>query len=420
MRAFGAALLLWSVGCNSTAGPPAGEKTGLSVEVTPEEVRVGVGERARLSALVRDSSSTVPEQRGISWESSDASLATVDGAGNVLGIAPGRVSIVARVESASDSSVVTVTPPPPLGDPFRPDQRPYTADSPWNTPIPADASIDPQSEAMIAGIARSNNGRLRSDPTQYSYPIYFADATTPRRSMVCSGIVSINHADGTRTSEADRRLAGVPIPAEATPSPGGDAQIIVIDTETGDEYDVYQFAPPDRCTNITRYVGGVYRAGVESSYVSRGAGVPYLAGLIRPWEIARGRIDHALAFGYDLSRDERCVWPASKTDGDDARTDAIPEGARLRLAPAVDVDRIEGLDAVGRIIARALQEYGMILIDNSGANKIYAEDELTAKWGGRLVAATVSAIPVERLQVLRLPDAYWAPSYQPTHGDCVR
>ena len=420
MRAWGAALLLWSAGCNSTAGPPAIDRTGASVEVSPEEARIGVGERIRLSVVLSDSAASVPAERDITWQSSDSSLARVDPTGTVLGIAPGRVSIVARVERATDSSVVTITPPQRPGDPFRTDQRPYTADSPWNTPIPTDARIDARSDAMIAGIAESSNGRLRSDPTQYSYPIHFADASTPRSTLVCSGLVSINHADGTRTTEADRRLGGVPIPPGAVPSAGDDAQIIVIDTQTGDEYDVYQFAPPDRCTNVTRYVGGVYRDGVETSYVSRGAGVPYLAGLIRPWEIARGRIEHALAFGYELSREERCVWPASKTDGDDARTDAIPEGARLRLDPTLDVDRIEGLDAVGRIIARALQEYGMILIDNSGANKIYAEDDLTARWTGRLVATTVSAIPVERLQVLRLPDAYWAADYQPNHGDCVR
>jgi hypothetical protein len=171
---------------------------------------------------------------------------------------------------------------------------------------------------------------------------------------------------------------------------------------------------------MTMYVRGIHRSAVEPNYRSRGAGVPYLAGLIRPWEIAEGRIEHALAFAYLLARLERCVWPASKTDGDDDRADAIPQGARLRLDPGVDVDGIPGLDAAGRVIARALQEYGMILIDNSGSNKIYVEDNLTADWGTQIVATTVSAIPVNRLQVLSLPDGYWAQDYAPDHGRCVR
>jgi hypothetical protein len=306
------------------------------------------------------------------------------------------------------------------GNGFPRNARPYTSDSPWNTPIPEGAAIDPRSDALVATIAQSSNGRLRSDPTQYSFPIYFAEASTPRQTLVCPGIVSINHPDGTRTSMSSGQLAGVPIPPEAEPSAGGDAQIIVIDTRTGDEYDVYEFVPPNGCTNVTRYIGGVERSAVESSYISRGAGVPYLAGLIRPWEIAQGRIEHALAFGYELGRAGRCVFPASKTDGDDDRPDAIPQGARLRLDPGLDVDRIENLDAVGRIIARALQKYGMFLIDNSGANKVYAEDIRTANWGTNLVAETVSAIPVDRLQVLRLPDGYWAATYEPNHGGCVR
>jgi hypothetical protein len=306
------------------------------------------------------------------------------------------------------------------GSGFPRDARPYAADSPWNTPIPDGAPIDPRSDALVATILESSNGRLRSDPTQYSFPVYFSDATTPKLTMVCSGIVSINHPDGTRTSLSSGQLAGVPIPPEAKPSAGNDAQIIVVDTGTGDEYDVYEFVPPNACSNITRYIGGVHRSAAESSYISRGAGVPYLAGLIRPWEIAEGRIEHALAFGYELGRARRCVFPASKTDGDDSRTDVIPQGARLQLDPELDVDRIEDLDATGRIIARALQKYGMYLIDNSGANKVYAEDIRTANWGTILVAETVSAIPVDRLQVLRLPDAYRAQTYDPNHGGCVR
>jgi hypothetical protein len=72
------------------------------------------------------------------------------------------------------------------------------------------------------------------------------------------------------------------------------------------------------------------------------------------------------------------------------------------------------------VIARALQEYGAFVIDTGGGAKLYPEDDLTAQWGSALVATTVSAIPVDRLRVLRLPDAYWADAYAPNHGKCVR
>ena len=212
----------------------------------------------------------------------------------------------------------------------------------------------------------------------------------------------------------------VPIPPGAKPSAGSDGQMIVVDLETGDEYDIWRYSAPNRCENITKYVRGVHRDAVEENYRSRGAGVPYLAGLIRPWEIAQGRIEHALAFGYSLTRSTRCVWPASKTDGKSDNPNAIPQGARIQLDPALDVDSIPGLDRTGRIIARALQEYGAFLIDTSGANKIYVEDNLTAEWGATLITTTVSAIPVESLRVLALPAGYWSEKYEPNFGNCVQ
>jgi len=201
-------------------------------------------------------------------------------------------------------------------------QRPYSANSPWNTPIPAGAPIDSHSASMVTTIA--SNGSFRSDPAQYTYPVYFADGSTPRVTMVCTGTVATNQVDGTRTSSSSRQMANVPIPSGVTASAGTDGQIIVIDKDTGDEYDIWRFINPNGCTNMTKYVRGVHRSAAETSYASRGAGVPYFAGLVRPWEIASGRIDHALAFAYSTIRSTRCVWPASKTDGTSTSTASLP------------------------------------------------------------------------------------------------
>jgi len=296
--------------------------------------------------------------------------------------------------------------------------RPYSASSPWNTPIPANAAIDANSGAMIATV--SANGNLRSDPSQYTYPVYIADSTTPRTTMTCTGTVSTNNPDGTRATSSTKQMAGVPIPSNATASTGTDAQMIIIDTNSGDEYDIWQFVRPSGCANMTKYVQGAKRGATETSYMSRGAGVPYFAGLVRPFEIAQGHIDHALAFAYKGVRSGRCVWPASKTDGSSTGTDSIPEGARLQLDPSLDVTTIPGLSAAGQIIARALQQYGAYVIDYSGSNKLYPESTITAPWGTTLTATTVSPIPVSRLRVLQLPGAYWASTYAPSWGGCVQ
>ena len=390
-----------------------------TVSVSPETASVTVGATVQLSAAVKDASGNTLSGQTVTWSSSNTAAATVSSSGVVTGMAGGTAKITAASGGISAVSEITVTSSSSPGA-FGRAQRPYTADSPWNTPIQAGAAVDANSTAMIATIAASSNGKLRSDPTQYAYPIYFADASTPRTTMICTGYVWTIHEDGKRTSASNRQMIDVPIPTEATPSAGTDGQILVIDMETGDEYDIWRFAQPNGCENMTKYNKGMYRTAVEPNYRSRGAGVPYMTGLIRPWEIAQGRINHALAFMYPMTRSTRCVWPASKTDGKTDQKDAIPQGARIQLDPTLDVNQIPGLDRTGRIIARALQEYGAYLIDTSGANKLIPEDELTANWGTSLTATTVSAIPIDRLRVLQLPEGYWADSYVPTHGSCVR
>jgi hypothetical protein len=396
-------------GLGTCHGPPA---PLASVSVSPANASVEAGSTLQLAATLREASGEILWGRAVTWASSDPAVATVSASGLVTGVSFGRVSVTATSEGMTGTAAITVG--------FGRAQRPYTADSPWNTPIPADATVDPNSTAMIATIAANSTGLLRSSPNQYAYPVHFADATTPRVTLVCTGLVWVNAADGSAAKVKTKELPNAPIPLEARPGKGDDDQIIVIDTETGDEYDVYRFVPPNGCQNVTKYERGVFRDAVETTYISRGAGVPYLAGLIRPWEIAQGRIEHALAFAYLTNRLGRCVYPASKTDGKVDQLDVLPEGARLRLDPTLDVESIPGLDRTGRIIARALQEYGAYNIDNSGSNKLYPEDNLTANWGTTLVASTVSAIPIDRLQVLRLPDAYWAETYTPNHGKCVR
>lgn len=108
---------------------------------------------------------------------------------------------------------------------------------------------------------------------------------------------------------------------------------------------------------------------------------------------------------------------------------AIPEGARLQLDPSLteeDFDRM-GLDRAGKIIARALQEYGTILVDDSGSFKIYLEDLInnpytTQKWtdpGLNLTKETIYGIPYTSFRVLELPPVYWESSAESQyHGRC--
>jgi hypothetical protein len=170
--------------------------------------------------------------------------------------------------------------------------------------------------------------------------------------------------------------------------------------------------------------------GTPVGHSSRGSGIPAYAGLLRPWEIRQGRIEHALAFGYRETAAEKCVFPASKTDGKSTLPFAIPEGARLQLDPSLteaDFDQM-GLDPTAKIIARALQEYGMILVDTSGSFKIYVEDLINNPYAKEdwtdpdlnLFKDSIYKIPSTAFRVLELPPGYWEAAENAVHhGKCL-
>jgi hypothetical protein len=276
----------------------------------------------------------------------------------------------------------------------------YAPDSPWNTRIPADATIDPRSRELVGSLreAADEEGFVLA-LRRWTVPVYFADAGTPRED------VSL-----TAPWTEYRRLSGVPIPPGARPDPQDDGHLTVIDRERGCEYDLWQ-ARQDPDGGWSASWGNAVRIGGSGAYqggiAARGSGFASAAGLVWPEELSRGRIDHALVFSYPHPKDGGPVAPATASDGNSTRPDAIPEGARVQLDPALDLDRL-GLSDETKIIARALQTYGMILGDNGGALSLYAahpfgfsSDPWQSIWPSGSFA-DLSKIPAERFRVLAL------------------
>lgn len=308
-------------------------------------------------------------------------------------------------------------------------QVPYRKTSVWNTPIGPSPQYDVHSEEMVATLVQSNDGKIITAGPAYNFPVYFADEQTPRWDVPClinKCTIALSDQDIVRTDMVE----DIPIPLGAQPGEGSDARIIVIDKVTHTEYNLSKAQHTESgWTAGTVSVYNIQWDGTPVGHSSRGSGIPALAGLLRPWEIRQGRIEHALAFGYTETAPDKCVFPASKSDGKSKLPFAIPEGARLQLDPTLtdaDFDQM-GLDSSGKIIARALQEYGMILVDTSGALKIYVEDLdnnpfATEKWTDpelNLTKETIYNIPYTAFRVLELPPGYWEASEDsPYHGKC--
>jgi hypothetical protein len=311
---------------------------------------------------------------------------------------------------SASSAGVPATPLAPAIPPVLGQMQTFDAASPWNSPIPSTIAVLAKSATYVAAIV-DNNQQLTSDPDQYAVPVYRFNAQTPRRTVKFAGSFSAyDGGDNSRVTPGyGATVTNVPIPDAAVQSSGSDGQIVFWDPTTGVEWSFWQFARTASgtysATNGVRYstTAGNYGRFADGKS-GRGAGTPYSAGLVRGWEIAQGRIDHALAFAY-RSPASGIVYPASKSDGGGVTGVDAPEGTRLQLDPSLtDADfQAWGLAPEAKIIARAMQRYGMYVIDNSGSSKVYLEDRLTAKWSASITRNLTAKIPLSKFRAVAAP-----------------
>lgn len=92
------------------------------------------------------------------------------------------------------------------------------------------------------------------------------------------------------------------------------------------------------------------------------SGLPLLAGTITYDEVADGAIEHVIWASSPDIGPGRSLWPARASDGWSDDPDAAPMGAWLRLKSTAD---LSGLGPQARVIAEALQRYGMVLTDSA-------------------------------------------------------
>jgi hypothetical protein len=252
---------------------------------------------------------------------------------------------------SNDTSVVGLGPPL------------YGPTSPFNTPIPPNAPIDPNSSVYIGGLREVADTRgFTISVRGWTVPEYEASTGTPRYDVQL-----------TESWRAANWMLGVPIPSEAAPDPEDDGHMTVLDRGTGCEFDFYEAHHEDGhwtagwANTVRTSERGVY----PYAYSMRGSGFANLSGLIWPQELRVGEIRHALMFSYPYTSASGAVEPATETDGQSTRGDALPEGARLQLDPTLDLNSLP-LQPYERTIARALQRYGMYLGDTGGGINLYA------------------------------------------------
>jgi hypothetical protein len=296
---------------------------------------------------------------------------------------------------ATKVAAVSVVPQPQAAPGVPSSARFFAPNSAWNTPVPASPVLDQGGRAMVNHLASGAHPGI-ANLYEFGVPIWEADATTKRYAVNCM------HSWGTCQLEQEP----VPVPAAAVPSSGSDAAMVVIDRSTGKAYEFWE-ARRNSSGWQAGWGGVVSINGSGTPGAAVGSGISRLAGVVRTSEVRQGRIDHALVFSTNNACRSVKRFPASKTDGASSRTDCIPEGARVQLDPAINVEALPGLTAGERMVARALQTYGAYAIDNGGANMAFVfetpsgESDPYPAVGFGWDYFGMDRIPWNRLRVLR-------------------
>ncbi|MBJ7331720.1 MAG: hypothetical protein JHC95_17625 [Solirubrobacteraceae bacterium] len=288
----------------------------------------------------------------------------------------------------------------------------FAPDAIWNAPLADDEPLDPRSDALVRRLRdHVAQDRTTVNIREWSTPLYRVSATQPTVRVTL---------DKQNAPELQQAVNAVPLPAGARPAPGTDANVVVYQPATDTIWEFWRFRREadgfhagwaGRMQQVSQSPGWFRDRenpferrfwGVTATHIAKPVGLMTLR------ELQRGRVDHALAIAIPKARRGVWSWPASGTDGDSDDPASIPEGARFRLDPALDIDALD-LPPMTRMMAVAAQRYGLVVNNTAGAVAFYAEDPnrfpgdpYAPILAGDQPVEVARAFPFEHLQTLRL------------------
>lgn len=238
--------------------------------------------------------------------------------------------------------------------------RVFPADNAWNTDI-SDAPLRADSAAIISRIQSIGGDSLHPDFGENpSYGIPFV--------VVPAGQPPVPIAYTAYGDESDPGPFPIPrdAPVEGGAESDGDRHVLVVRAGTCELFELYRAFP----------AGGGWRAASGARFdlssnalrplgwtSADAAGLPILPGLVRHEEVAAGEIPHAIRVTFSRTR-RGYVLPATHFASSSSDPTLPPMGLRLRLRASFDVTTLTGQ---ARVIATAMQRYGLIVADN-GSN----------------------------------------------------
>lgn len=245
----------------------------------------------------------------------------------------------------------------------------FPAGNVWNQDISA-LPVASNSDTLIANIGLDTG--LHPDFGSYrGYGIPYNTVPGSQRKLT----VRFDYS-----SQSDH--VGYPIPRRPRIEAGSDHHMLIVDSGTCRLYEMWNVRHTRRGWRagsgaVWKMTSNALRPDGWTS--ADAAGLPILPGLVRYPEVSAGVIDHALRFTAPQTRDAH-IYPARHDAGSGSSASLPPMGLRVRLKSSFDLSQ---LSPQARVVAVALQHYGMILADNGSpwyvsgvSNKRFNDDDL--------------------------------------------
>jgi hypothetical protein len=337
--------------------------------------------------------------------------------------------LIARGSNGSDGPVVGAqgrshgAGPAAEGPKASPPRRLFSPDSVWNARLPHNAPLDPSSRRLTAKLTATVTQNLadRTGPwiqtNDTSTPLYVVGADQPT--------VHVQLHTGWWGAGLQRAFEKVPIPPRAKPASGPDAHMTVWQPSTDRLWEFFKARKINGAwhanfggaiSRVSRFPGfysdNAWRGLSKSYWGATATSLPVIAGTMRLDELKAGVIPHALAMNVPFARPQVYSWPAQRTDGTSSDPTAIPEGARFRLDPRLNIDALH-LPRLTKMMAVAAQRYGIIVRDQTAhAVAFFGEDPTPSGtnpyagakgyFEGKPPNELLRDFPWEHLQLLRM------------------
>ena len=273
----------------------------------------------------------------------------------------------------------------------------FPADAVWCRDV-SDAPTTADSDTVISWLEDAGWGNGDKFQIDFSIEVLEADAATPRRAFEATGDFYTPDCDWVEMPVPD---VGAIEGEQGYECVGdGDCHLIVAERDEGMLYEMWR-------ANIVNdvFYGGclaVWDMSVVYDDDGRGqgctsadaAGFPIAPLLFDADEVAAGEIAHAIRFILPNANIRHFIYspPATHSTGaTSGPVEAPPYGVHLRLRADYPIDSLPSEGA--KVVARALQTYGMFLADGGQIALTGRSDRFTtAKWDGLLAPQDLLAL----------------------------